>query len=402
MAKIIKTQDEYHEVLMRIDALMDKEPSVGTPLGDELELLALLVSKYEADKFPTSLPDPVEAIKFRMEQANLAQRDLVPLLGSRSKVSEILSGKRQLTLSMIRALHTQLGIPAKVLLQEKDVSLLEENELDWEAFPVKEMVQRGWVKGAWKDLKGNTEEIVREFLSQLGSVNAAVAMFRKSDHVRSARKMDEVALDCWNARVVIKARSNPPKTAFEPGTVDIAFMEEVARLSWSERGPQLAQEYLFNHGISLVIEPHLPRTYLDGAALLVDVDQPIIGLSIRHDRIDNFWYCLMHELAHVALHLDTGIITFFDDLDVDTTESFEREADEMAGEALIPNSAWKASPASRLRTASAAEKLASELQIHPAIVAGRMRYEFNSFRILSQLIGHQLVRKCFSDVTWNG
>ena len=401
MAKIIKTQDEYHEVLERIDTLMDEDPPVGTPLGDELELLALLVNKYEVDEYPSSLPDPVEAIKFRMDQENLAQRDLIPLFGSRSKVSEVLSGKRQLTLSMIRALHTQLGIPANVLLQERDISLLEENEMNWGAFPVKEIVNRGWIKGEWKNLKDNSEEIVREFLSQLGTLNSAVAMFRKSDHVRSARKMDEFALDCWNARVVIQARANPPKAGFKSGSVDIDFMREVARLSWSDRGPLLAQEYLFNHGISLIIEPHLPRTYLDGAALLVDAERPIIGLSIRHDRIDNFWYCLMHELAHIALHLDTGIVTFYDDLDVDATEDFEREADELAGEALIPKNAWKASPASRLRTAQAAEKLAADLRINPAIVAGRMRYEFNSFRILSQLIGHRQVRACFSNVAWS-
>jgi len=106
--------------------------------------------------------------------------------------------------------------------------------------------------------------------------------------------MDKYALAAWSARVVIRAREDPPPVPFETGTVDLDFMREVAKLSWSDSGPLLAQEYLRKHGIPLIIEPHLPRTYLDGAAILVDAGRPIIGLTIRHDRMDNFWYCLMH------------------------------------------------------------------------------------------------------------
>jgi len=401
MIKVIKNRDEYHDALERIEILMEHDPGEGTEVADELELLTLLVKQYEAKEHPTSLPDPIDAIKFRMEQQNLAHRDLVPFIGSRSKVSEVLSGKRPLTLSMMRALHANLGIPAKVLLQERDQSLLDENEIDWNSFPIQEIVSRGWVPGDWKNVRDNAEEIMRDFLSQMGTVKGAVAMFRKSDHIRSARKMDEYALDTWSARIVIKSRQNPPQTNFKKGSVDLNFMRGLAKLSWSDSGPLLAQEYLSKHGIPLVIEHHLPRTYLDGAAILVETDRPIIGLTVRHDRIDNFWYCLMHELAHIALHIDTGIVSFFDDLDVEASEKFEREADELAGEALIPGDAWKSSAASRLRTAQAAEKLARSLQIHPAIVAGRMRHESNSFRILSQLIGHRQVRCCFKDVKWS-
>src|SRR3989442_1501181 len=113
-AKVIKTASEYATALARIDKLMDAK--ANTPQGEELELLSLLVHEYEEKAFPIDQPDPVTAIRFRMEQQGLKPRDLVPFLGSRSRVSEVLSGRRNLSLKMIRALASGLGIPADVLL----------------------------------------------------------------------------------------------------------------------------------------------------------------------------------------------------------------------------------------------------------------------------------------------
>src|SRR4030067_74383 len=108
--KVIKTEEDYHFALDRIDKLMDARP--GTPEFDELELLSTLVEIYEDKNYPINMRDPVSAIKFRMEQLGLNQQDLVAFMGSRSKVSEILNRKRTLTLSMIRALSKGLGIPS--------------------------------------------------------------------------------------------------------------------------------------------------------------------------------------------------------------------------------------------------------------------------------------------------
>ena len=113
----IKTKSRYLAALKRIQALMDARP--GTPAGDELELLGTLVDLYEKRSYPVEASDALGAIRFRMEQAGLRQQDLVPYLGSRSKVSEVLSGKRRLSLNMIRALHHGLGIPAEVLIQDE-------------------------------------------------------------------------------------------------------------------------------------------------------------------------------------------------------------------------------------------------------------------------------------------
>jgi HTH-type transcriptional regulator/antitoxin HigA len=114
--KVIKTDSDYRGAIARIDQIFAARPR--TPEGDELEILLLLVEKYEEEKFPIDLPDPVTAIRFRMDQLGLKQKDLEPYIGSKSKVSEVLSGRRELSLSMIRKLVAGLGIPAEVLLRQ--------------------------------------------------------------------------------------------------------------------------------------------------------------------------------------------------------------------------------------------------------------------------------------------
>jgi HTH-type transcriptional regulator/antitoxin HigA len=114
--KIIKSAKEYSKALSRVEELMDATP--GSPKEEELELWALLVERYEEENFPMDLPDPVEAIKFRMEQEGLRQKDLEKYFPGKSRVSEILNHKRSLSIGMIRALHHGLGIPAEVLIRE--------------------------------------------------------------------------------------------------------------------------------------------------------------------------------------------------------------------------------------------------------------------------------------------
>jgi HTH-type transcriptional regulator/antitoxin HigA len=115
----IKTRADYKAALKTIGGLMDAKRN--TPEGDRLDVLSTLVDAYEAENFPIEAPDPVEAIKFRMEQEGLARKDLEPMIGNRARVSEVLSGKRGLSLSMIRRLNTGLNIPAGVLIQETQV-----------------------------------------------------------------------------------------------------------------------------------------------------------------------------------------------------------------------------------------------------------------------------------------
>lgn len=112
----IRTEADYEKVLERIDVLMEQEPEIGSREGDELEILALLIEKYEEQHWQIADPDPIEAIKYRMEEMGLKQKDLVPIIGSKSKVSEVLNRKIGLSLSMISNLSAQLHIPLEVLV----------------------------------------------------------------------------------------------------------------------------------------------------------------------------------------------------------------------------------------------------------------------------------------------
>ncbi|MGH9967102.1 MAG: ImmA/IrrE family metallo-endopeptidase [Pyrinomonadaceae bacterium] len=398
--KVIKSENEHENALAEISTLIDLDPDPGTPEADRLELLTLLVENYESQAFPKRVPEALEAIRFRMEQQNLKQRDLVPYLGSPSKVSEVLSGKRPLTLSMMRALHSHLGIPADVLLHGGNTfEETDENAIAWKRFPLKEMAGRGWISGS---IQREPERLLASFFSQIGSPMEIAALLKRTETTRSARSLDPYALAAWKARIVNKAADESPKVAYKPNSVNLKFMREVAQLSWSESGPRLAQEFLRTHGIPLIIEPHLSHTHLDGAAIMQGLDRPIIGMTIRHDRIDNFWYCLMHELAHIALHYGQGITHFFDNLDLkESKDPREQAADKLAGEALIPKEEWNRSPAKSLRSPEAAQHLARKLRIHPAVIAGRMRREAGSYKILNQMIGQGQVRKCFSEINWS-
>jgi HTH-type transcriptional regulator/antitoxin HigA len=110
----IRTEKDYDVALVRIDQLMHAD--LGIPEGDELDILVTLVEAYEAKHYSMPLCNPVEAIKFRMEQMGLEPKDLTPIIGSRSKVSEVLNHKRQLSIAMIRNLHTRLNVPYESLL----------------------------------------------------------------------------------------------------------------------------------------------------------------------------------------------------------------------------------------------------------------------------------------------
>ena len=398
--KSIRTAQDHEAALARIDALMDAEPDSAE--FDELSVLADLVELYESKHEPMGYPSPVAAIEFRMEQGKLSPRDLIPFIGSRAKVSEVLSGKRAITMPMARALHEHLGIPADVLLREQEVALDDQlTDMEWSRFPVGAMAKLGWIPGGPK-LVGRAEEIIRDLIDRAGGPDVAgIALYRKNNHMRANAKMDPYALKAWCWQVLATANEERPKPDYKRGTITLDFLKKVAWLSCSEDGPRLAKELLAKHGIPLVIVQHLPKTYLDGAALRLGDGRPVVGLTLRYDRIDNFWFCLLHELAHVGLHLDTDKgNAFVDDMTLRKVEgeredSKERQADDWAEEALIPKAAWEASAVKEHPTPMAVMNLANALNIHPAIVAGKVRYRHQNYRLLSQFVGTGEVRRQF-------
>ena len=112
----IRTEVDYEKALLRIDELMELDLALGTKLGDELEILVLLVEKYEEKNWSIATPDPIEAIKYRMEEMGLKQKDMIPIFGTKSKVSEVLNRKIGLSLTMISNISSKLHIPLEVLI----------------------------------------------------------------------------------------------------------------------------------------------------------------------------------------------------------------------------------------------------------------------------------------------
>jgi HTH-type transcriptional regulator/antitoxin HigA len=402
MIKVIKSRKDYEAALARIDVLINAE--AGTPEANELEVLGILVADYEDKNEPIDLPDIQDAIRFEMDRLGMKPKDLIPLIGSRAKVSEVMSGKKRPTLRMMRALHKHLGIPAEVLLQDPDASFPKNKlNLDWSRFPLVEMAKRGWIGVRGPGLSDQAEEIMRAFIGRAGGLAAIPEpVFRASDSPRQNARRDPYAVAAWCLRVMILARERPVSKPYRPGVVDLEFLRYLVRFSPVPSGPRAAVEFLAEHGIQVVFEEQLKRTYLDGAAMLMPDGRPVIGMTLRYDRLDNFWFCLVHELAHVGRHLDNGDYIFVDDLSLRgqhgaEEDAKEHEADEWAEEALIPRELWESHPASSRPSVANVVDLAANLRIHPSIVAGRARFERNNYRILARLVGQGQARQLFSD-----
>jgi HTH-type transcriptional regulator / antitoxin HigA len=396
--RIVRDDAQYSSYLEEIKRLISSAPTKGSAAQERLELLSVVVSNYEDERFLLSSVDPIDAILMRMAERGLEQKDLAQILGSAPRASEILNRKRALSLEQIRLIARELHISADVLLGQNDTKSDFSDE-DLKNLPVKEMIKRGWF-GTPKEQATVALDQFKEFMARV-SLGATPVFTRRSifGGISDSARMTTFA---WLARVILKARQDKLNTPrFHPSALDIDFLKQVAKLSSADLGPKLAQQFLAIKGITLVVERELPGMKLDGAVLRDDDGMPIIGLTLRYDRLDNFWFTLLHELAHLLKHFNNQSVAFVDDLsNIDVTDIRELEADTIASECLIPRSVWTRSSASRSRTKTDIDKLASDLCINPAVVAGRIRKETGNWTILSKLVGQGEVRKHFADIEW--
>jgi HTH-type transcriptional regulator/antitoxin HigA len=206
---------------------------------------------------------------------------------------------------------------------------------------------------------------------------------------------DDWSLVLWKAQVTRRAEAiiNAGNVSYRP--LEVSWLLDLVRLSAHEDGPKRAVELLKSHGIVLVIEPYITGMKVDGAAFLVG-DVPVIGMTLLRDTLDNFWFTLLHEVAHIILHYRTGLAAgFFDYFDSVTTDEFEQEANGFASNLLIPDELWRRSPARIAKNTAPVEALASQLGIHPAIIFGRLRMERDDYTIFSNKIGQGTVRPQF-------
>jgi HTH-type transcriptional regulator / antitoxin HigA len=396
MNKLIKTETEYDEVLKRIDEIFDAKPN--TVEGDELELLAALVELYEKEKYPIKMPDPVSAIRFRMEQQGLKQSDLVKYIGSKSKVSEVLSGKRTLSLNMIRNLSEKLGIPADVLIKEPlnnfpDDAIMEHGQF----FPFTEMFNRGWFsdffKGELSEAKEQKEELLNQFFGIFRTNRCTCALNRKSECGKEDNHIEDLLL-AWRIRVMnLSLKEKLPKWNKKNLTSD--FFSSLVHLSYLDDGPKLAKEYLNKAGFHIIIEKHLNKTHLDGSSMFMPDGSPVIALTLRYDRLDSFWFTICHELAHLMLHFNDETEVFFDDMTGVLTEKREKEADTYAKNILIPEKEWGKAGLSIVSTVEQIKYFAERNRLCTAIPAGRIRFENHNYAVFTNLIGNGKVRKLF-------
>jgi HTH-type transcriptional regulator / antitoxin HigA len=392
--RIIKTEEQYHRALAEVERLAAHDPDPDSEEGGRLELLAKLVEDYEKARFKFRRPGPIEAILFRMEEQGLRQKDIAAILGGKNRASEILAGKRSLTLPMIRALHEKLAIPSDLLIREAEAAYqVDEIELDNAAERL--LAKRGWIPA------GDT---VSQWLRRLMAPAGSPVLLKNTVTFGATAKTNRTNVWLWLARVreIADSRSYL-QGRYSREILDADVIRYIARLSWMDKGPLNARDFLEQRGIALVIEPHLPNTYLDGAALLGRSGAPIVGMTLRENRIDNFWFTLVHELVHVWKHLDPAKRRAIADENIekaDDTNAVEKEANDLAADLLIPASVWRRSAARLKPTSESIKALAHELQIHPAIVAGRVRYERKNYSLFSRMVGYRQAQLYFPEVHW--
>ncbi len=394
--RIIKTEAQYKAYLVEVERLAAEDPRLGTPDGELLELLAKLVEDYEKERFKFDRPDPIDAIIFRMQEQGLRQKDLAPILGGKNRASEVLSRKRPLTLTMVRALSDSLHIPAELLVREPDPETYGVDPDTVEISP-SQLVKLGFSRE--EAARFTTNDIVRRYLAPSGG-----PLYLKHTITYGATPAtNKNNLRVWVGRVREIAReSRSERKNWRPDTINEQFLSYVAHLSWAPNGPRLAKEFLAEKGIALVVLPALQRTRLDGAAMLGDDGAPVIGITIRHDRLDNFWFTLLHELAHAWKHLVNRDIAITDEdvQDEHNDDPKEAEANQIAKDAFIPRAVWRRSDAYLRPSAESVYVLADRLHISPAVIAGRLRHERVGYSKLSRLVGYRQVRKLFAEVKW--
>ncbi len=309
--RILNSEQDYEEALTHLETLMDQPDS--DQQQEDIALFTHLIQDYEEQHYPIQLPDPIETIKFALNQQGLTRKDLIPLLGSKSKVSEVLNRKRPLSLSMIRALHAELGIPAEILLQDPLMHTVEAKRFDYHDFPFAEMCVKDYFPGyaSVRLAKEKSEELLEKLFSVFNERSPQVVYCRRQRN--GGKELAQSALLAWQAHILHKLEPFEYPEA-SPLPLDDAFYEQLLALSSYSRGPLLVGDLLATRNIHFVIEPHLTKTYLDGAAFLSPQGYPVIAMTLRYDRADNFWFTLMHELAHVVLHLGGDRTkSFFDD-----------------------------------------------------------------------------------------
>lgn len=260
-----------------------------------------------------------------------------------------------------------------------------------------EMVRAGWIRVSESMRETDPRVLVGGLLQAFPQERLARLRGAVQFNVSSADFDARVPAWLSHLNQISSELTAPPVP--ETNHINESLLSEIAKLSVDRDGPLRALQRLHQVGIVVLLEPPLAGTRVDGAAFWSWACRPAIGLSLRHDRLDNFWFTLLHELAHVVLHFDESHTPFADDLDTaNTTDEVEIEADRAVKSATVPQSVWKRSLAFKQPSDANIKALAKERGIHPAIIAGRIRYERRDYRLFANLVGQGEISRLFPDV----
>lgn len=337
---------------------------------------------------------PMSLIKARISN-NLTQAQLAEKLGMKMQQIQRYEAEKyeSASLKTLKKIADILNIKLNADIQLK---MVDDNIFDVNRYPFRQMFKRNWFGTflSYNDAVIQAPRLLQEFFANAGLNNLKLSPLNKRT-IRSKEVVNEFALNAWYAQVLIKAKNQHLNSVFCKDNIDELWFKSLAQLSSKKDGPIQAAKYVQSSGIKFIIEPVLEGTKLDGAALLDDNLCPVIAMTLRYDRLDNFWFVLFHELAHVVLHLNKDLNVIFDDLD-NNWEGIEREADDFALNALVPDEFWRKSLVRFNPSPAVIRNEAHKLKIHPAILAGKIRRETGKYFLFQDLIGQGEVRYCFN------
>jgi len=258
---------------------------------------------------------------------------------------------------------------------------------------VREMVRRKWfVAPSTSTRAAALEDFLFGRASRL--LPSLAPMFRRQARQRDL--VEDIVTLAWLSGVADKAAKQDAGSYNESRLSD-STIAQLVQLSKREFGPAEALSYLAKLGVRVVVENSLPGMHADGASFVVKNVGPVIGLTLRYDRLDNFWFTLLHEIGHLKLHMKRDPAAVFvdsiEDQDDEPAESeIEAEADAFAKDSFVPRDVWLRSDVYRMGNEPAILALAKKLNIHPAVVAGRLRYERRQYKSFAHLLGSRSVR----------
>lgn len=355
------------------------------------------ITQFSAARL-SDLPDSL--IRARIARG-MSQKDLGDILGLKEQQIQRYEAERYRSASLDRLVEVSDALGVRIENRASlvgDATLTTVDPSEWQAFPIAEMWKRGWFEdfpGTMAQARKSADRLVPAFLRGGHGAFTPVALHRKS--VRSGGAVHEAAFIAWEARVRHLAARNPPTAPFDRDAIDDAWLTGLVALTLDPQGPMRAVDYLRRIGIVLVIERHLPGTLLDGAAICAPGGYGLIALTLRHDRLDNFWFTLFHEIGHLKLHIGQAkaFAAIFDDTESPASSPHEEEADLFAQEALLPMAKWDVAVSRFTRTEKSVLVDAKRFGVSPAVIAGRVRREAGDYTLLRTMVGSGDVRRQF-------